>query len=627
LRFLYPSNRKVLAYLRETEAERILCVVNVSRAPQAVELDLAEFACCIPVELTAGSLFPPISARPYLLTLPAYGFFWFRLEPVAEDANANDTQPVPELFTLVATGKLETILAGRELAAFERNVAPRFLRSRRWACDVTTPIETVRVRDFAILRDRAIGRFVLPLLDIAGPDGKACALFTPLAADVDHDETKVLAHGVAKLRRGAMTGILYDVDASPGFGPAILAALRRGDVLTTAQGGTITFVPSPQLGAEPWIDAADVHRVGSGRRHLQIVLANQLMLKAYRHVEEGPHPEIEMLQFLNEAHFAHTPSLFGVVEHHDIASRGTVLATLQSFARSQGDAWGWTLDTLKRLLESLCLAPLHEHNADQDIYASYVPRLQRLGLRTAEMHKALAIATPDPAFVTEPLTFADVQRMVEDARVAATHAFGVFQGLVESVGDDIRAEIEKLLARRQECLAVIDSLQTAPIGAVKTRIHGSFDLRQVMIVKDDVAIVGFGTAPGTFAERRAKLSPMYDVAAILCSFAYAAATARRDLAKLLPDPAQGTARLREQLVAFSQIFVSAYMEAVQDSPIFIADRATRRSLLLLCLLAKAFHTIDGDAAARPEAIEGPIEAANALLDYLAKAPSAPIASG
>jgi maltose alpha-D-glucosyltransferase/alpha-amylase len=225
------------------------------------------------------------------------------------------------------------------------------------------------------------------------------------------------------------------------------------------------------------------------------------------------------------------------------------------------------------------------------------------------------------------LTFADVQGMVEDARVAATHAFGVLQRLAESVSDDIRAEIEKLLARQLECLAVIDSLETAPIGAVKTRIHGSFDLGQVLIVKDDVAIVGFGTAPGSFAERRAKHSPMYDVATILCSFAYAAAAARREVAKLLPDPSQGAARLRDQLVEFSLIFVRAYLEAAVDSPIFVTDQATRRSLLLLCLFTKALRAIDGEASVRPEAIDGPLEAVNSVLDYLAKSPSAPIGSG
>src|SRR5476651_133541 len=62
LRFLYPSNRKVLVYLREFQDEKILCVANVSRAPQAVELDLAEFKDAVPVELTAGSLFPAIDS-------------------------------------------------------------------------------------------------------------------------------------------------------------------------------------------------------------------------------------------------------------------------------------------------------------------------------------------------------------------------------------------------------------------------------------------------------------------------------------------------------------------------------------------------------------------------------------
>ncbi len=84
LRFLRPHNRKVLAYLREHEGETILCVVNLSRAAQAVELDLAEFAGRIPVELLGGSAFPPIGQLSYLLTLPPYGFYWFALSASAE---------------------------------------------------------------------------------------------------------------------------------------------------------------------------------------------------------------------------------------------------------------------------------------------------------------------------------------------------------------------------------------------------------------------------------------------------------------------------------------------------------------------------------------------------------------
>ena len=98
LRFLYPKNRKVLAYLRELEGETILCVANVSRTPQAVELDLSEFAGRVPVELNGGSLFPPIGQLTYLLTLPPYGFYWFILasETDAPSWHTPAPEPMPE---------------------------------------------------------------------------------------------------------------------------------------------------------------------------------------------------------------------------------------------------------------------------------------------------------------------------------------------------------------------------------------------------------------------------------------------------------------------------------------------------------------------------------------------------
>jgi maltose alpha-D-glucosyltransferase/alpha-amylase len=68
LSFLRPGNRKVLAYLRELNDEAILCVGNLSRAAQPVELDLKKFKGRIPVELLGRTSFPPIGDLPYLLT-------------------------------------------------------------------------------------------------------------------------------------------------------------------------------------------------------------------------------------------------------------------------------------------------------------------------------------------------------------------------------------------------------------------------------------------------------------------------------------------------------------------------------------------------------------------------------
>ena len=103
-RLLYPKNRKVLAYLREYEGATMLCVANLARTPQAVELELSEFAGRMPIELDGGSVFPPIGQLTYLLTLPPYGFYWFLLadeEAGWPSCHTPAPEPMPEYQTIV----------------------------------------------------------------------------------------------------------------------------------------------------------------------------------------------------------------------------------------------------------------------------------------------------------------------------------------------------------------------------------------------------------------------------------------------------------------------------------------------------------------------------------------------
>ena len=86
----------MLSFLREHDgagagdtgsSDAVLCVNNLSRFPQPVELDLRRFEGRRPVELLGGVPFPEIGELPYLLTLAGYGFYWFRLtapEPTEE---------------------------------------------------------------------------------------------------------------------------------------------------------------------------------------------------------------------------------------------------------------------------------------------------------------------------------------------------------------------------------------------------------------------------------------------------------------------------------------------------------------------------------------------------------------
>jgi maltose alpha-D-glucosyltransferase/alpha-amylase len=82
LKFLHPSNHRVLAYLRELDGERVLVVNNLSSSAQAVELDLRKYKGDVPIEMFGRNLFPRIGELPYLLTLGPYQFFWFRLRRI-----------------------------------------------------------------------------------------------------------------------------------------------------------------------------------------------------------------------------------------------------------------------------------------------------------------------------------------------------------------------------------------------------------------------------------------------------------------------------------------------------------------------------------------------------------------
>jgi maltose alpha-D-glucosyltransferase / alpha-amylase len=85
---LRPANKRIFAHIRRYEREALLCVHNLARSAQAVELDLSEFEGSYPEEMLGRSRFPRIGELPYLLTLGPRGFYWFRLveeEEVEDD--------------------------------------------------------------------------------------------------------------------------------------------------------------------------------------------------------------------------------------------------------------------------------------------------------------------------------------------------------------------------------------------------------------------------------------------------------------------------------------------------------------------------------------------------------------
>lgn len=79
MRFVKPENRRVLAFTLSYEDETVLCVYNLARSAQPVQLNLAGYAGRVPIEMMDRTPFPAITHEPYQLALAPYGFYWFLL--------------------------------------------------------------------------------------------------------------------------------------------------------------------------------------------------------------------------------------------------------------------------------------------------------------------------------------------------------------------------------------------------------------------------------------------------------------------------------------------------------------------------------------------------------------------
>jgi maltose alpha-D-glucosyltransferase/alpha-amylase len=347
LRFLYPGNRKILAYLRSFEDETILCVANLSRAPQAVELDLADFEGRSPVEMTGDTVFPPIGQLTYLLTLPPYGFYWFHLHADAEAPRWHQEPPeqMPEFVTLVLRGGLADVLSPASRQILEGESLPAYLPKRRWFAAKDRRIDSIRIAkatplpgtDLMLTQVEATAGgttdcYQVPL-GIAWEDGGLPALQQQLA--------------VARVRRGRRVGFLTDAFSIRDFPLALIDGLRTGRTVPT-EDGEIRFRPTSRMEGFQLPPDIEIQWLSAEQSNSSLVLGDKLVLKVIRRIRPGIHPEAEMGRYLTEHGAGNIAPLFGEVVRIGADSEPRTLAIVQGFVRNQGDGWGWSLDNLRR---------------------------------------------------------------------------------------------------------------------------------------------------------------------------------------------------------------------------------------------------------------------------------------
>jgi maltose alpha-D-glucosyltransferase/alpha-amylase len=626
-RFLYPSNRKVLAYLRSSGEETILCVFNLARAPQAVELDLTEWKGRVPVELFGRSAFPPIGELPYLLTLSSHGFYWFLLDqPPAPDPGKRPPAPLPEL-TLVLSDGWSTPFAGRSRQLFEDEVLPVYLPNQRWFAGKGKAIAKCAVDAVVRLPGKDAG-WLLTLIDAKFRDGVAQRYFLPLALTWEEEgreqRNALLPSTLVRARQGRREGAIYEAMADPTFALALVDAMGNELTLSGA-GGKVVFEHASPFAAVALPPGAVAKRIGEEQTNSSVLIEDYGVLKLYRRIVSGIQPEIEMARFLTEiAQFPNTPPLLGLLRF--IAENGeeTALGVLFAFVRNQDSAWPQAINYLTRYLDEELLmtspaaGPTEPPTPEASAHPMYLERAGQLGRRTAELHQALCPeATDDPAFAPEPIAAEDLAQWREAAVASARAMLGNLARRRKGLPESAESLADRLLQRREELPRRLVDLLPATVDAVKTRLHGDYHLGQVLAVKNDFSIIDFEGEPmRTLAERRQKGSPLRDVAGMLRSYAYVAAAAVRQMGEIQPATMpvlqqRGEDWLRQVTAAFWD----GYQGAAAGMRSLPAASAVTNALLKFFMLEKAIYEVEYELAHRPAWITVPLSGVLAMIDH------------
>jgi maltose alpha-D-glucosyltransferase/alpha-amylase len=465
--FLYPENRKVLAFVRHLADQRILVVANLSRFAQFASLDLSAYRGMIPVELFGRTEFPAVSDSSYPITLGPHSFYWFSLEhPRMEPAELE--VPLPRLS-----------LDDRQL----EQLLPAYLMGQRWF-----RAKTRLVKDVQLVDTVPVESALVKLVELRYREGDPETYALPLTRDGE--------------------GEVVDALSEPAFNAMLLDAIaqrrrfrgRRGDVVA---------LPTRHLARLHSLDYELDPRVsGAEQSNNSVIFGERLILKLFRRLEAGINPDLEVSRFLTERGFPNVAQVAGALLYRWGRNQTATLAMLQAYVPNQGDAWSHALYQLG--------------SQGSAAVEQYLPFAELLGRRTAELHLALASDPRDPAFAPEPTSMLDVRSAYQSIRTLAVQVFQTLRRqLSVMVGED-RQDGEDVIAAEERLHRRLRNLLETRVSARRIRCHGDYHLGQVLFTGGDFVIVDFEGEPARpLAERRLKRWAIRDVAGMLRSFDYA----------------------------------------------------------------------------------------------------------
>jgi maltose alpha-D-glucosyltransferase/alpha-amylase len=342
--------------------------------------------------------------------------------------------------------------------------------------------------------------------------------------------------------------------------------------------------------------AGDVRTIGTEQSNTSLVLGDTIV-KLFRRVEPGSNPDLELSRLLTNEGFANIPPQVG-----ELVYRGEIdgeeiaidLGIAQRFVADATDGWDYTLRRLGALFDEIDDADVAEDHRFliEQRAPQFLEAVNELGEATGALHVALSREESDPELAAEPVDELDLRAWADGANAyLARLTAGGFAEL-EAMAPAITRQIDKVKGL------------TAP--GCKTRIHGDYHLGQVIRGLKWMILDFEGEPVRSLDERRAKHSPLKDVAGMLRSFSYAATAALFERGE--PDSEEWK-RLQPWADSWEALardrFLASYLRKSHEGKFLAPERETLGVLLDFFEIDKALYELEYELGHRPEWVRIP----------------------
>ena len=615
INFLSPSNAKIIAYTRTYEDEDVLVLGNLSRFPQAAELDLEAYDGYIPVEVFSHNKFPRITEHPYLFTMAPHGYYWFQLK---KEKNHSEKSETPVL----KVAEWEQLLQNKTRAKFENEILPDYLNSCRWFGGKSRVIQNISVINKVDIPVKNL-HATLITLEVNYNDGLPEVYQLPLGFITQKTEDEfreVPPKGIiAKLQVNGEEGYLFDAVYSESFRNVLFRNIKKGRRLQSGRGHLVFY--HSDNGFDPESEKVHSKILNAEQSNTSLIFDNKYFLKLYRKLDNTINPDLEITKYLSEkTEYKNSPRFVGAIEYAPDTRNIIVLGMMQDLVPNQGDAWDYTKDALKRFFERVLTQPKDapaeetEHTLEpmryqelsenmKDLMGVVFPeRISLLGKRTAEMHKALAANPEEKDFEPEPFSLHYQRSLFSSLQSLTRNAFQNLQKSLKTLPEHIQPEAQQVLDLKGEVLKSFKKVYDHKIPIMKIRTHGDYHLGQVLWTGKDFVIIDFEGEPArSFSERRLKRSPLRDVAGMVRSFHYASYSS-------IIEPEFDQQKKEGDLDTWAEtwyylvtrMFLQGYYENVGDNDFIPNNEEDNNILMQTFLLEKAIYEMNYELNNRPD---------------------------